>query len=473
MKEEQLPLVVDLDGTLIRTDSLWEGFYCLLSTKPWLIILLPFWLIRGKVHLKAMLAEYCMPGMPYWPFTESVLAYVRQAKQDGRPVYLATAAHESVARAICSQCGFFDGFFASSAEKNLKGKNKKALLIEQFGEKGFDYIGDSKADIPVWAACDKAFVVAGRRRLPQKVALFNGATNTFHAGQPTIRAYLRALRVYQWVKNSLIFAPMLLAHQFTVTSFTSAALAFLSFSCTASSVYILNDLLDLCSDRQHPQKRKRPFASGLIPLSHGIPLTILFLGAGVVVALKLSLAFFACLGAYYCLTLAYSFWIKRQLILDIISLACLYSLRLFAGGVAVGVSLSNWLLSFSLFLFLGLALVKRAAELTLKKKQGQTDAKGRAYETRDYAIVENMAVSSGMCSILVLAQYVDSLQASQIYSRPNLLWLLCPLFFCVYGRLLIITHRGEMHHDPILFILRDTVSICSVIVGVAVFVLAS
>jgi 4-hydroxybenzoate polyprenyltransferase len=279
------------------------------------------------------------------------------------------------------------------------------------------------------------------------------------------KAYLRALRPHQWLKNALVFLPMLAAHQFTNEKFGQSFLAFIAFSLVASSVYLLNDLVDLSADRRHPRKRNRPFASGAVPIAHGTWLVPLVLLSGLAVALPLGVTFVIVILSYYAATMAYSFYFKRHLIIDICVLAGLYTLRIVAGGVATSITLSVWLLAFSIFLFFAIAAVKRQAELVEGITSGEVTSAGRGYRVDDLPLVANMAIASGYLSVLVLALYVNSPSVQKLYSQPYALWGICLVLLYWISRMIMVTHRGGMHDDPIVYALNDRISLlCLVLV---------
>ena len=274
--------------------------------------------------------------------------------------------------------------------------------------------------------------------------------------------------MYQWVKNLLIFVPPVLGHVVSVATIAQAVMAVISFSLCASSAYLLNDLLDLRSDRQHPTKRFRSLANGGIPLSHGATLIPVLLTAGMLVALLLPPAFLLTIVIYYGLTVAYSLGLKRMMMVDVIALACLYGIRVIAGGAACGVPLSDWLLFFCVCLFLCLALVKRATELHDSAEIGLGDPPGRGYRATDLPMIESIAASTGFASVVVMLLYISSSDVAVMYGNPKVLWAVCVVLVYWIGRILLLTHRGEMHEDPVVFAVTDRASLaCGVLVAAA------
>jgi 4-hydroxybenzoate polyprenyltransferase len=394
--------------------------------------------------------------MASYPVNEAVLATLTQAASEGRPLYLATASRHEVAEAAAQRFGLFNEAFATDDAANLKGQAKARLLAAKFGDKGFDYIGDSMADVPVWRAARRAICASGDKKTRQAALAANADYQVIDCPPPAFTTYRRALRMQQWVKNLLIFVPMILAHAFNAGTFFHSLIAFVGFCCCASAVYIVNDLSDLPSDRRHASKRKRPFASGALPLRQAPPLF----------AVCAVLAFLACcflpgrfallLAGYFLLTVTYTVRLKKMLFIDVVALASLYVLRLLGGAVAVTSGISNWLLAFGIFIFTGLALLKRTGDLIQHEAEGGLP--GRAYRFADKIILETMAVCSGFSTIVIAALYIDSLKAEHLYSHPSFLWLACPLLLYWYGRLLVITNRGEMGDDPVYFTIRDRAS---------------
>ena len=464
------PLVVDLDGTLIRSDMLVESAFALASAAPLRAARAALALTRGQAALKAAIAGHAQVDLDALPFNHALLDLLRAEKAAGRRIYLASASNEAFVHAIADKLALFDGVFASNAHTNLKGSAKAAALTAAFGPKGFDYAGNSTADLPVWDAAGGVIAVNAspslqatvRRRFP---------TATIMPTPPVRPAeYLRALRVHQWLKNLLIFVPAFTSHHFDAPSAFACLVAFLSFSLCASSVYLLNDLLDLGNDRLHPTKRLRPFASGSVDLLHCIVMLGATLAASIVIALFLPWQFLLVLAVYYALTLSYSVYLKRQATLDVVTLACLYGIRLQAGAVAVDVILSPWLLTFSIFLFLCLALVKRITELIDRRDSAAGDPSGRGYRLADLSILQTMATASGYVAVLIFALYINSPAVAALYRAPQLMWVIPMILLYWISRIMILTHRGEMHDDPVLFAARDRTSLVCVVLMVLVVI---
>lgn len=470
--EGLVPLVVDLDGTLLRTDLLYEALVRLAATDPLTALRTPAWLREGKAAFKARLADAALLELHDLPVNEDVLALIRRARGEGRRVYLASASNIRHVQALARHMGLFDGAFGSDERVNLGGAEKARLLVEAFGEGGFDYAGNSGADLPVWHAARTAYVVEAPRKVLQAAVAqgqSRGEVETIGTGSVAGLDYARALRVHQWLKNLLILVPALAAHALTPALLGPALLALVAFSLCASSVYLLNDLIDLPSDRAHATKRHRPFACGAIPITHGLVLIPILLLASLALALALSPAFAGVLAGYYCLTLGYSLLLKRILMLDVVVLASLYGCRVVAGSVAFGVVVSEWLTAFCVFFFLSLALIKRAAELSGRLEQGKGDPAGRAYRLADLPVVEMMAAASGFVAVLVMALYIRSPEIAVLYDDPKALWAVCLILTYWIGRVLVLTRRGEMDEDPVVFAATDRTSLfCAAVAGAVV-----
>ena len=466
------PLVVDLDGTLIRTDLLVESWFALLSTAPWRVVGTLAALARGRAAFKAALAADSVLDIARLPFNEDFLALLRAEHARGRRLYLASAADARFVAAVAGELGLFDGVFASDGTTNLKGAAKARVLCAAFGDHGFDYAGNAESDLDVWQAAGGVVAVNASPALLRTVARrFPGArivTPKTHA----VRDYVRALRPHQWLKNLLLLVPGFAAHRFDAGMVAACALAWASFSLCASSVYLLNDLLDLRHDRQHRSKRHRPFASGRLDMRHGVAMGAASLLASVAIALLLPLPFLGVLGGYTVLTLAYSLALKRQAILDVIVLAALYGIRIVAGGAAIAVTLSPWLLAFSIFFFLCLALVKRSTELIDRLGRNAIDPPGRGYKLADLSVLQTMAAASGYVAVLVFILYINSPAIAGLYGASERLWAIPAILLYWVSRVLILTHRGEMHDDPVVFAARDRASLLCAGLIVAV-VLAS
>ncbi len=471
------PLVLDLDGTLVAGDTLAETALQLLATRPVALLRALAGGRAGRAVLKQRIARDAGLDPASLAYRGDMLALAGQARREGRHVVLATAADAGVAHAVAGHLALFDEVIASDGHTNLKGAAKAAALAARFGVRGFDYAGDAAADLPVWAQARRALVVApsaallARARAVCADVVVVGASPSRGA---RLRLVARAMRLHQWAKNLLVFVPVLAAHQLAGGRPVKATLGFLAFSLCASSVYLLNDLLDLPHDRLHPTKRRRPFASGALPLSWGPGLTGLLLAGALLAASALPAGFLAMLAAYYVSTLAYSFVLKRRAVWDVVALAGLYTLRIFAGAAATDIPISPWLLAFSLFLFFCLAVVKRLTELVLFVRAGGTEGlSGRGYRAEDLDMLRSMAASSGYMAVLVMALYVNGNEVASLYHHPSVLWALCPILLFWVSRLLMLSNRGQMNDDPVVFALRDRVSLMAGVAGLAAILAAT
>ena len=461
------PLVTDLDETLIRTDSLYEGILAAISFN--ILNLFHLTKIRSRLALKEWAAQYARPET--FPINSEILKILTEAKNAGRQVWLATASSKSIATCIAAKMAIFDGVIASEIDVNLKAEIKAKVLEEKFGKYGFDYIGDSMADVPVWAVCRNAIVISSNPKVLEAAKKVN--SNVTHIHSPTIsfNIIFRALRMQQWIKNLLVFIPMFLAHNVSLTNCILCCAAFFSLNFCASGIYIINDLCDIPADRIHPIKKKRPFASGGMPIILGAMLIPICLGISFGISVFLPLNFTYCLLFYLICTISYSLYFKKCLFIDVIMLAALYDLRLVSGAVVLSIPTSNWLLGFSSFLFCGLALIKRIGDIQIYKETNNISR--RAYSFSDMPIISGMAICAGFCSIVVMILYIDSLHAQSWYKNPEYLWIICPVIFWWYARLLILSHRCEIEDDPVSFSVRDKKSWLGAFICCAAFLLST
>lgn len=461
--ERDTPLVVDLDRTLMKSDLLIEAVFKRAGSNPASIFALLCALRHGKAHFKDVLAQAVDLDPASLPYDEAVLGLIREALAAGRPVYLASASNARIVSAIADHFGFFSGWFGSDSITNVSGQDRSSLLVQTFGERGFDYIGNGRADLHVWAAASKGIGIRTPARLNKQLAAIG--VEVIDTPKPTLKAWLKLLRVHQYAKNLLVFLPLLTAHKFELRSLIDCALAAIAFSLCASSAYLFNDLVDLSADRGHTTKKDRPLASGAIPILHGaIAMPILFFCATALAAF-VSLPFLGVLMFYFTLTNAYTCWLKRKMLIDVVVLAMLYTLRVIGGAAAIGVMVSEWLLAFSMFIFASLALIKRYIELTTRLDRDLPDPTNRDYRRGDLQIVAALAGASGFNAITVFALYISSDTVRALYRHPKVLWLICPILMYWISRMLMRAHRRLVHDDPIVFALKDRVSI---VVGVLI-----
>lgn len=459
-------LCVDLDGTLLRSDILVEAGFELIRRNVLYLLLLPFWLWHGKANLKREIAARIEIDPRTLPYHEGFLAHLRAEKASGRTLVLATAAHEKFAARIARHLKLFDAVIATHGDVNLSGQRKLDRLLEEFGPGNFDYAGNAKADLPVWRAAGEAIVVNPEPGVARAAEAIADVSHLFDDRQGGVSSYVKALRLHQWLKNALVFVPLALSHMLIDGPLLlQACIAFLAFSLCASSVYLLNDMFDLQADRRHPTKKLRPFAAGRIPIIHGIIAIPLLLAGAAALTAFLPWQFAAVLGAYYLATLVYSLHLKRVVLVDVIALAGLFTCRVIAGGEAIGVSVSFWLLAFSMFIFLSLALVKRYVELTTIADAPGSHAECRGYRPVDLETLAHFGVASGYMAVLVLALYVDSSAVKLLYAQPQVIWFLCPIILFLISRIWLLARREELHDDPIVFAIQDRRSQVAVALG--------
>jgi 4-hydroxybenzoate polyprenyltransferase len=468
-----VPLVVDLDGTLTPTDTLVESLVLLVRSNPVYLLLIPFWLLFGRAGFKQRVADRVLPDVEALPLRAGLVDYLRAQRATGRRLVLATAADGRIAHRVAARLGLFDEVLASEAGHNLKGTNKLAAIRARVGER-FVYAGDTQADLPIWRAATAAIPVGVASSLRAKlVAESISVEREFPAEAAGWRDWLRALRVHQWLKNVLIFVPILTAFVFSDPARVQAAVfAFIAFSLMASATYIVNDLWDLDNDRRHPRKCQRPFAAARLPIGQGVAAAAGLLLAALVPALQLSPIFVALLLLYLLMTSAYSWVLKRYVLIDVVMLASLYTLRIVAGAAAAHVVVSVWLLAFSVFVFMSLALVKRCAELVTVMQNGAEAVSGRDYRAVDLAVLWPFGVGAGLCAVVVFALFVNAPETAQRYGAPQLLWFAAIGLLYWLGRLWVKTARGEMHDDPLVYAVRDIGSRATVAFIVAIVLAA-
>lgn len=455
---DEPPLVVDLDGTLIRTDLLIETGLGTLGEKPREIIPAMRALMQGKAALKGFFAGHVTIDPKTLPYDDGVIALMREAHAKGRRVIIATAADRRLAEPIAAHLGIVHEVLASENGVNLSRSVKGDALVARFGKGGFDYIGNSKDDLPIWSLARKAYVAGGNKRIAARARAIDGTCTVLPTTGTMARALLKAMRPTQWVKNVLVFVPLLTAHQFTLEALFACMAAFFAFSLVASGVYLLNDLVDVASDRAHPIKRRRPFAAGTLAPQVGLVMIPLLWAAGLGVSALVSPFLTLVVILYAIATTLYSFSIKRKMLIDVVWLSGLYTVRIYGGAAATGVVISEWLLTFSIFIFTALALVKRYSELATRLDAGLEDPSNRNYRRADLPVVAALAASSAMASIVIIALYVASPEVKQLYTRPELLWFMCPVLLYWGARLVMMSHRRHIDGDPIVFALKDHVS---------------
>ncbi len=451
------PLAVDVDGSLVSGDLLIEGAARLLAVSPLSLLALPFRLARGRAALKRWIAEAVALPPETLALNPAVLDEIAAAKAAGREVWLASASDKLAVAPLAEAVGAA-GCFASDGRTNLAGRAKAAVLVERFGEGGFDYIGNERRDLVVWKRARRAVGVDLSASLARKVRALDSEARLLPGlgGRPL--DYLRALRPHQWVKNTLVFAPLIAAHETRIELYLAAAGAFAALAACASGAYLVNDLLDLPHDRRHKSKRRRPLAAGKVALLPAVGMGAALTAGGLALAFALSVAAGLCVLLYLTGTLAYSLLLKRKTFIDVVTLAGLYVARILAGAMAVAVVLSPWFLAFSLFLFLALAVVKRQSELYALRESDRSAAGGRAYFVEDFPVIAALGGASSFASVVILTLYIQSPEVSDLYARPEFLWLLCPLLLYWLGRIALLANRGAVNEDPLVFAMGDRTS---------------
>lgn len=467
------PLCVDLDGTLVKSDTLMDSLLVLLRNRPLDALRFPLWLLRGKAAVKAEVGARVSLDVRHLPYNRSVVEYLEAERGEGRKLWLATGADQQLAARVADHLGLFEGVLASDGRTNLTAGNKLEGLRKTFGDEGYDYIGNAGPDLPLLQHAGTAMIanpaLALRTRLRAR-----GVTveREFQDRTSPAKALFKAVRLHQWAKNILIFVPMLLAHRLLAATIADAAIAFVSFSLCASSTYIANDLLDIESDRRHPRKRTRPFAAGDLSVTTGVVTSAALLaGAIAIAAVLLPAGFLFWLLLYLVTTLAYSLVLKRVVLVDVIVLSGLYTVRMLSGASATQVDISPWLASFSVFLFLSLAMVKRFSELQNTRTRGQALANGRGYLLGDIEQLRSFGTSSAYAAVVVFSFYIgEARDVATLYRHPTRLWLITPLLIYWLSRVWLLASRGELDEDPVIFAVTDRLSLLT---GAAVAAIAA
>ncbi len=472
----EVPLCVDLDGTLVKSDTLVDAVLLLARQQPQSPLHWPGWVRKGRAGFKREITSRAVVDVEHLPYNQALLTFLREEHARGRRIYLATAADIGFAEQVAAHVGLFTGVLASDGTLNLAGKNKLTAFQQRFPE-GFSYIGNAIPDRTLLQASHQPMVANPHGKL--RSAMRRDAVTAhreFIDRRGPVRSLFKAIRIHQWAKNTLVFLPLLLAHDHHLDALAASLLAFLSLSFCASATYLINDLLDIEADRRHPRKRNRPFAAGDLSPFTGVLVVGLFFVLAIILALLLPHVFAALpgtdgvrevlarpycfiewLGLYTVTTLAYSFYLKRRALVDVLVLSGLYTVRILAGSAATEIPVSAWLAAFSIFFFLSLAFVKRFAELKLMLNSGRTKASGRGYGTGDMEQLRSFGTSSAFASVVVLTMYISGL-ADMLYRHPSRLWLLVPVLILWLCRVWLLASRGELHEDPVVYAITDKTS---------------
>lgn len=458
----QIPLFVDLDGTLLKTDCLLEAMLTMLRSNPLSLLSMFRWLSQGRAFFKQKLAEAVDLDITALPVNSEFLEYLKEQKDSGREIILISAAHQGVAEEVAQCYPFFSQIIGSDGVTNLKAE-KKLKQIQQLtpGEK-FAYAGNSDADLVVWEAADEAIVVNAESSTLKKAETLAGkrtTITTFDLPAALPSRFLKAMRPHQWLKNSLVFLPLILSHQLNQPELLwLTILGFVCFSLCASSVYLLNDMLDIEHDRHHETKSRRPFAAGTLSLRLGFVGSPILFSLSIFIAGFINSEFLSMLLGYWTVTCLYSFYLKKLYIVDAVTLSLLYTFRIIAGSAAIGITTTSWLLAFSGFLFLGLALLKRTTELRNLMADSKTTAKGRNYGTEQLNVVAILGLMSSIAAIIVFTVYINAPATTELYSSPSTLWAICPLLVFMHGRVWFKAYMGDIDEDPVLFASHDRIS---------------
>ena len=468
------PLVVDLDGTLILTDMLHESALRLLRDHPFDVFKFPRWLTRGKALFKREVADRADIRFDLLPYNQPLIEWLQEEKAKGRKLILCTASDKKIAHAISDHLGIFDEVIASDGEHNIEGEMKADVLEKRFGNNEFDYAGNSTADLAVWKKAHSAIVVNAAPAILSRVQSTGKVERVFPAQTITIPQFVRMLRLHQWLKNLLLFATCFAAHRIgQLHDWVQLILAFLAFGLSASSIYIVNDLLDIDSDRAHPRKRKRPIASGEIPISQAAGLIPILFFSGLLIGLVTSHVFLNWLMVYIIITALYSFKLKRIVLIDCIILALLYTIRVIAGAAAISSPISFWLLALSIFLFLSLAFVKRSTELQIQIDAQEEKTYGRGYYTTDAPLIQIFGVASAFAAVVVLALYINSDAVQILYKTHEIIWLTVPVLLFWISWIWLKVQRREMDDDPVIFALKNKTSLLCGFVFLSIFAIGT
>ena len=467
------PLCVDLDGTLVKSDTLVDSLLVLLRSRPAKALALPARVLYGKAAFKAYVTDQVSLDVAHLPYNRKLLHYLQAEHGRGRDIYLATGADVRLAERVAAHLGIFAGVLGSDGETNLTGNRKLTRLRRHLPDESFDYIGNDTPDLPLLAHSTEPMIanpsLGLRMRMRSKGIQ---PSRTFEERAHPLKSFVKAIRIHQWAKNTLIFFPLLLSHDLRISQLFTAFLAFLCFSLVASATYIVNDLLDIEADRRHRGKRSRPFAAGDLSAVQGFAVIALFLALAAAGAAVLPSAYSLWLGVYFATTLAYSAYLKRVPLLDVLILSGLYTLRLLAGSAATGTVISHWLAGFSFFLFLSLGIVKRFAELESLRARSLEVNNGRGYYLTDLEQLRSFGTASAYAAVIIFAIYISGHDVTRLYHSPNRLWAVVPLMLLWLNRVWLLAARGELDEDPVVFAMTDRLSICIGIAVLAIVLLA-
>jgi 4-hydroxybenzoate polyprenyltransferase/phosphoserine phosphatase len=452
------PLIVDMDGALIRTDATFEAFAAGLFKRPFSTVAACGLLLKGRAHFKRRITEIAGLDVSAFPLREDFVAHLGEQRAEGRTLHLVSGSDHEIVQQVADRLALFETATGSSDGRNLKGSEKAKYLRERF-DAGFVYAGDSSADLNVWPHARGAILAGASPSVARRCRDIHDVEAEFGDVRKPMRHWFKALRLHQWSKNVLIFAPLLLSGHFTdISDIVRCVLGFLLLSIAASGTYILNDLSDLAADRKHPTKRARPFASGALPIAQGLTVGPALIAFGLIGAIFLSPMFAVALGTYLVTTLAYSLRLKAVAMLDVVILGWLYTLRLIMGGLLLGTPFSPWLLTFAMFFFFSMSLAKRYVEIAAPGAKGAIA--GRGYMAEDAPLALAFGVAGSVAATLILVLYlVDEAFPSIVYNSPGWLWATPALVTVWSMRIWLLAHRGELDADPVTFAVRDPISL--------------
>ncbi|WP_284163564.1 UbiA family prenyltransferase [Frigidibacter sp. SD6-1] len=448
---EVKPLVLDVDGTFLKTDMLWECFWAGLGRHPLATLKAALRHFSSPAMLKAELAALAGIRTDLLPVNPEVAELALNSRVAGREVILASGSDESLVRRLAAEYGLSDRVFASDGQTNLVSRAKAAALTAALGEGGFDYAGNEARDMAIWEKSDHALIIGHTSSARALAAQGRNVVELSRPHRPA--ALLKALRPHQWVKNALLILPMIAAHRFDLATLIPILWAIAAFSAAASSIYIVNDLLDLEADRLHPTKKNRPFASGTVPIQWGMVAFLILASAALGIAAALNVGFLAVVVLYMVTSLAYSLKLKRMRWVDVATLAALYTIRVIAGAAAAQVYVSIYMLIFIFPIFITLGCVKRLTELTLATSDERLP--GRGYGRPDRGDLLNVAGLGTAGALLIFFLYSLSAQGRELYPTTWILWLAMIPMAVWLVRMVLLGWFGKQDYDPIVFAMRD------------------
>jgi len=454
----QFPICVDLDGTLMRTDSFVEMLISFVRSNPFRLIKVAYFLIsRGKGYTKSKLAENTGVSEKLLPFHSEFLKFLIDQKKQNRRLILTTGSSEIFAKKVSDHLGIFDQVIASTSKINMIGKKKLKAVHSLLGGKPFAYAGNSHQDIPLWLAAEEQFFVNTPARIKRKVLKKkNRLKQEFKSVPFSLSNFFKAIRIHQWTKNLLIFVPLITAHSFDLDSFKICFLSFLAFGLCASSSYIFNDILDIQFDRLSKSKSARPFANGEFSIKFGVLLIILLFVGAIAFSTLVSINLGYLLLIYFLSSVLYSVYFKPFAIVDLIFLASFFTFRVFVGIVVLEVSFSIWLINFCFLTFFGLAACKRYTEIS---RNGKSKLPGRNYEFSDQTFLMNLGLASCFTALVIFLLFIDHLNLTDTYSNPQFLWGIFPILLFWFSRIWWLNVKDKLDEDPLIFAIRDIPSI--------------